>query len=41
LPPEDRARFMAYLVLLVETNNDLSRTPVSAARNDDPKVHDQ
>jgi MarR family transcriptional regulator, lower aerobic nicotinate degradation pathway regulator len=39
LPPEDRARFMAYLVLLVETNNDLSRTPVSAARKDDPKVH--
>jgi DNA-binding MarR family transcriptional regulator len=31
LPPEDRKRFMAYLALLVETNNDLSRTPVGGA----------
>jgi DNA-binding MarR family transcriptional regulator len=31
LPPEDRKRFMTYLTLLVETNNDLSRTPVGGA----------
>jgi DNA-binding MarR family transcriptional regulator len=31
LPPDDRARFMVYLTLLVETNNDLSRTPVSGS----------
>ncbi|RKT22210.1 MarR family transcriptional regulator [Paraburkholderia sp. RAU2J] len=28
LAPDDRKRFMAYLALLVETNNDRSRTPV-------------
>jgi MarR family transcriptional regulator, lower aerobic nicotinate degradation pathway regulator len=31
LPSEDRKRFMSYLTLLVETNNDLSRTPVGGA----------
>jgi len=31
MPPADRACFMAYLKLLVETNNDLSRTPVSGS----------
>jgi DNA-binding MarR family transcriptional regulator len=28
LPPADRKQFMAYLLTLVETNNELSRTPV-------------
>jgi MarR family transcriptional regulator, lower aerobic nicotinate degradation pathway regulator len=31
LAPEDRKRFMGYLALLVETNNDLSRTPVGGS----------
>lgn len=28
LPPADRKQFMTYLLTLVETNNELSRTPV-------------
>jgi hypothetical protein len=32
LPAKDRKQFMEYLVRLVETNNELSRTPIRRER---------
>jgi len=32
LPPKDRKQFMTYLVRLVDTNNELSRTPIRRER---------